>query len=125
MNFIKTNPNPEGKKTGDCVIRAIAIAEKKSWIEVYDALCELGREMSDMPNMKKVYETYLIKNGWVKQKMPKHSNGKRYKLRELADENPKGVFIMGVVHHIATVIDGDLYDTWDCGRKCVGNYFSR
>ncbi len=123
MNFIKTNPHPAGKKTGDCVVRALAIAEDKRWLDVYDALCKLGRKLHEMPNSRKTYEAYLVKRGWVKQKMPKHPNGKRYKLRELADENPRGVVIASVVHHLAAIKDGNLMDTWNCGNKCVGNYF--
>lgn len=125
MEFIKTNPHPAGKKTGDCVVRALAIAENKKWIDVYDALCALGRKMAEMPNSKGVYESFLIQNGWTKQKMPKHPNGKRYKLRELADERPNETIVASVVHHLATVRDGKLLDTWDCGRKCVGNYFTK
>ena len=33
MKFINYNANPKGRKTGDCVIRAIAFALNKSWID--------------------------------------------------------------------------------------------
>ena len=33
--FIQYNPNPEGKSTGDCVIRALTKALNKSWEQVY------------------------------------------------------------------------------------------
>ena len=124
MNFIKTNPHPAGKKTGDCVVRALAIAEDKKWLDVYDSLYKIGRELHEMPNSRKTYEAYLVSRGWTKQKMPKHPSGKRYKLRELADEK-KGTLVISVVHHLATVRDGNLLDTWDCSRKCVGNYFTK
>lgn len=125
MNFIKTNPNPSGKKTGDCVVRALALAEDKRWLDVYDALCKLGRELHEMPNNKKTYETYLLKRGWRKQRMPKHPTGKRYQLRELANEKNNQIFVACVVKHLATVKNGELLDTWDCGAKCVGNYFTK
>ncbi len=125
MNFIKTNPNPEGKKTGDCVVRALALAEDRRWLDVYDALCKIGRVLHDMPNNKKVYEEYLLQKGWTKQRMPRHPNGKRYKLRELADEKNQEVFVANVVSHVATVKRGNLLDTWDCGSKCVGNYYTK
>ena len=32
--FINTNPNPEHKLVGDCVVRAIAILLDKTWEEV-------------------------------------------------------------------------------------------
>ena len=39
--FTKTNANPKNKRTNDCVIRAIALAENKTWLEVFDELAEL------------------------------------------------------------------------------------
>ena len=39
--WIKCNPNPLGKATGDCVVRAIAIATAQSWRTVYRGLCDL------------------------------------------------------------------------------------
>ena len=125
MQFIKSNPHPAGKKTGDCVVRALAYAEARKWIEVYDELYQIGRTIFEMPNDKSVYEKYLISHGWRKCKMPKHENGKRYKLSELADERPHGTFVASINKHLAVVEDGKLLDTWDCGRKCVGNYFTR
>lgn len=125
MRFTKTNPHPTGKKIGDCVIRAIALAEKREWTEVYDRLVVLGRELYEMPNSKNVYEKYLIDRGWKKEKMPKYPTGKRYKLRELADVHDKEIIIVSIAKHIATVINGELVDTWDCGNKCVGNYYTK
>lgn len=125
VKFIKSNPHPTGKKIGDCVVRAIAIAENKKWIDVYKALCEIGIEIFEMPNAKPTYELYLLRNGWNKQKMPKHQNGKRMKLAEFIDQNPSKLFIANVVSHVATVEKGELLDTWDCSRKCIGNYFTK
>ena len=123
MNFIKTNPHPEGKKTGDCVVRALAIADNKKWIEVYDALCYTGRTIFEMPSGRKTYHQYLLENGWSKQPMPKHQNGKRYTLSQFADENPKGVYVISLANHLATIVNGNLHDIWDCSEKCLRNYW--
>ena len=40
--WIKCNPNPLGKQTGDCVVRAIAIATGQSWRDTYRELCKVG-----------------------------------------------------------------------------------
>lgn len=121
MKFIKSNPHPTGKKIGDCVVRALAIANNKKWIEVYRELCEIGQELKDMPNSKSVYEKYLVNHGWKKQAMPKN-NGRRIKLCDWADAQD-GLFIASVVKHLTVVEDHTLLDTWNCGNKCVGNYF--
>ncbi len=122
MRFLKSNPHPKGKKIGDCVVRSIAIAQNKKWIDVYRELCEIGFELSDMPNSKSVYEEYLKRNGWTKMPMPK-DNGKRIKLQDWADAMDDKLFIANVVKHLTVVENGVLLDTWNCGHKCIGNYF--
>jgi hypothetical protein len=32
---------------------------------------------------------------------------------------PKGHFILRMAHHVAAVVDGNLYDSWDSSRRCV------
>lgn len=122
MNFIKSNPHPTGKKIGDCVVRAISIAENKKWDDVYEELCRIGLELKEMPNSKLVYEKYLLKNKWEKMPMPR-DNGKRIKLSTWADAISDKLFIASVVKHLTVVEKGTLLDTWNCGNKCVGNYY--
>lgn len=50
--WVKCNPNPLGKTTGDCVVRAIAIATDQSWRKTYRHLCDIGDRQADMPNSK-------------------------------------------------------------------------
>jgi len=122
MKFIKSNPHPTGKKIGDCVVRSIAIATNKKWIDVYKELCEVGIELKDMPNSKPVYEEYLKRNGWTKMPMPR-DNGRRIRLELWADTLDDKLFIANVVKHLTVVEKGTLLDTWNCGHKCIGNYF--
>ena len=56
--FIYTNPNPTDKKTGDCVIRAIAIATHSTWEKTYIDLCKEGLLMADLPNSNAVWSAY-------------------------------------------------------------------
>jgi hypothetical protein len=139
MTFIKANLNPTGKATSDCVVRAIMKATKKTWLDVYKNLCAIGGLEFKMPSDKKVYEIYLDQLGWKKQKMPKifipelrMVNGqrqdgmtyRRYTVQKFAEHKPKGIFIISVANHLTTIVDGNLYDTWDCSQKSVGNYWS-
>ena len=125
MKYIKSNPHPTGKKIGDCVVRALSMATNRKWIDTYNDLCFLGREIKDMPNSKRVYSEYLDRMGWTKNKMPKHPNGRRMKLSEFADQNPQLTFVASVVNHLTLVEQGTLLDTWDCGHKCIGNYWTK
>lgn len=123
MIFEKTNLNPTGKSTSDCVVRAIMKATNQTWSKVYNDLCELGSKMFAMPNDKKVYEVYLESLGWKKQRMPKDEFGFRYPIHKLADEFPRGIMIIHVAKHLTIVKDCILFDSWDCARACVGNYW--
>ena len=56
--WIKCNPNPLGKQTGDCVVRAIAIATGQSWRDTYRELCKVGEIECDMPSSNFVWGVY-------------------------------------------------------------------
>jgi len=119
MEYRQFNQHPKGKKIGDCVVRAISTAENKKWIDVYKSLCEIGGELLEMPNSKKVYETYLERNGWKKFPMPKLW-GKRIRLMDFLIDD---TVIVSVAKHLTVCEDNTVIDTWDCRNKCLGNYY--
>ena len=120
----KLNLNPKGIKTGDCVIRAIAYATQQSWDTVYKDLCEIGFKMKRMPEEKQVYEKYLDKLGWEKQKQPRTYFNDKYTVDEFCEKLAnKDVYVITVANHMTVVANKEIVDTWDCGRKCVGNYW--
>ena len=61
--WVKCNPNPLGKTTGDCVVRALAIAMDQSWRKTYRQLCDLGEKHADMPSSNAVWGLYLRERG--------------------------------------------------------------
>lgn len=123
MKYVNCNYNPLAIKTCDCVIRAILKATGQTWPETFDGLCRLARQECRMPNDKPVYNQYLRHLGFEMQKMPRFPDNTRYTVREFADANPIGTFIISIANHLTVIIDGVLYDTWDCSRKSVGNYW--
>ena len=125
MNYIEHNENPKNKLTGDCVIRAIAYGLGKSWSDVYKDLCELGLKYAILPNNKYCYTKYLSKLGYKKQKMPIKRNDKRYTIKEFADllAEPNNRYIISVAKHLTVLDYNTLIDVWNCGDRCVGNYW--
>jgi hypothetical protein len=124
MKFTKLNLNPKGRKTGDCVVRAIAKGMDQSW---EDTLCDLHKvalHHYTMPNDKFTYDKYLTANGWTKEKMPRFADNTRYTVKEFIAANPHGTFILSVANHLTVAINGELFDTWNCGSKSVGNYWT-
>ena len=125
MQFVKINLNPSGRKQGDCVCRAIAKASNFNWGVVYRALCAIGNQDFCMPNEKRAYEKYLNQLGFSKRPMPRFPDNSRYTVMEFANANPKGIFVISVANHLTCIVDGVLYDTWNCGGKSVGNFYSK
>lgn len=120
---------------GDCVCRAITIAENRPYKEIYDELNELGkserlgkRKKGKSSARNGVYRNtlkkYLKALGWTWVPTMFIGSGCRVHLRE--DELPKGTIIVSLSRHIATVKDGVLHDLGDCSRdgtRCVYGYW--
>ena len=120
-------------RAGDCVTRAIAIATKTPFNEVYEAMKTLGDGTAANGVYDSVYGPYLTKKfKWVKQGTPKYSNklsevGKRRStdgyiakkrnyfcggLHVNARDLPmKGPAVVRIDGHVFAMIDGVVHDT--------------
>lgn len=128
MEIFKENLNPKNRKVGDCVIRALSAATGYTWDEVLDKLIIICHKVKDMPNSKRVYEKFLIQEGWIKQKMPRRSDNTRYTVKEFLDEilgPDEQKSIISVANHLTYAEGNTLIDTWDCSYKSVGNFWIR
>jgi hypothetical protein len=124
-------------KTGDCVTRSIAIATGKTYQQVYGALNQfaeterIGKRKRKRSNsrtgvFRKTYQSYLESLGWQWTSTMSIGSGCQVHLR--ASELPPGPLIVKVSRHLTAVIDGVLYDTYNCSRagtRCVYGYFSQ
>ena len=125
MYFMRYNNNPKEKRTGDCIIRALALALNKSWKEVYTDLFNLSIKMSLIVTDPKVFKKYLKDLDYTQEKMPKTLDNKRYTVEEFIDDiaHKNMTYIISIAKHVTVIKDKKLYDTWDCSHKCVGNYW--
>lgn len=108
--------------TGDCVVRAIAIASGKPYQEVYDAINvaakrerrKRGRSSARSGVHRPTYEPYLLSLGfkWT----PTMKIGSGCKVHLLASELPKGRLVVAVSKHLTAMIDGVIHDTHDPRR---------
>ena len=106
---------------GDCVIRAIATATGKTWLEVYDELHLVGRSVYDVTPANEVWGLYLYLMGFEPFILPE-SCPECVTVREFARRFPKGRYIIGTGTHAVAVINGDYFDTFDSG-SLVPSYF--
>lgn len=121
--FMRTNVNPGHKEVPDCVIRAIALALDMRWIDVYDDLCDLGRREFNVPVADAVWGKYLYQKGFEPFLLPA-SCPRCVTIDMFSRMYPKGVYIVGTGSHAVAVINGDYYDSWDCGKE-IPSFFWR
>ena len=114
--WVKCNPNPLGKMTGDCVVRALAIATDQSWRQTYRQLCELGEIHADMPNSNMIWGLYLRERGAEQFLLPE-SCPDCITVRAFCDRYPEGIYVTGTGSHAVCVINGNYYDIFDSGQE--------
>ena len=110
--WIKYNPNPVGRSVGDCAVRAISAAFDIDWEHAFDLIVDAARVMGDMPSSDSVWGAVLRQNGFYRKSIP-NTCPKCYTVWDFCKDNPQGVFVLGFGGHVATVIDGNLYDAWN------------
>lgn len=122
--------------TGDCFVRAVAIAGQLDYQEVYDLVNEYGtRERNSKKRRSKssartgVYtataKRIFADLGWTWT--PTMGIGTGCKVHLLADELPKGRIVCNVSRHFVAVLDGIFHDTYDPtrdGTRCVYGYWT-
>lgn len=119
--WVKYNPNPMSRTVGDCAVRAVAAALGVDWEEAYNLIADAGYAMGDMPSSDSVWGAVLRQNGFYRTSIP-NSCPDCYTVEDFSADHPRGVFVLGFGGHVATVIDGDLYDSWDSSNE-VPVYF--
>lgn len=110
--WIKWNPNPTGRSVGDCAVRAVAKALDISWEKAHVMLDYYSYMMGDISNSNVVIGALLRSNGFHREIVP-NSCPDCYTAEDFANDHPKGVFVLGFGSHVATIVDGDIYDTWN------------
>jgi hypothetical protein len=121
--FTYYNANPKNRITGDCVFRAISLATGKNYNDVVMEMVQTMLETGYCLNDKKGIEKYMEKIGWVKMKQPKKYDNTKYTGEEFCKQF-KGICIAKIgTHHITCIKDNKVYDTWDCSKGKIGNYW--
>ena len=106
------NANVKGRFTNDCVIRAISLAEDKTWNETYDELSEIAQRNGIILDDVEFVEPLLD------SRYDRICYNSKY-VGEFAEEHPKGVFLITMKGHITCCIDGIIYDTFDCRDRVM------
>ena len=122
--WIEFNNNPVGRRVGDCSIRALSLALDTDWENAYLMSAINGYKMGDMPSSNSVWGAVLRQNGFYKHVIP-NTCPDCYTFEDFAKEHGEGVYVIGTGSHVATVIDGVLYDAWDSSHEIPVFYWSK
>ena len=114
--WIKFQNNPAGRNVGDCAVRAVSVALGVDWETAYNLIADAGFNMADMPSSDGVWGAVLRQNGFYRSAIENRCPD-CYTAEDFARDNPHGVFVLGFGGHVATVVDGDLYDAWDSSQE--------
>lgn len=120
----KFNNNPAGRSVGDCAIRAVAKALDMTWEEAYALIAANGFAMGDMPSSNSVWGAVLRQNGFYRTAIESECPD-CYTAEDFTQDHPVGVFVLGFGNHVATVVDGVLYDSWDSSNEIPQYYWYR
>lgn len=118
--YKKYNPNPAGRNVGDCAVRAISKALDTDWESAYNLIADAGFEMGDMPSSDSVWGAVLRRCGFYRQAIP-NSCPDCYTAEDFTRDHPHGVYVLAFGGHVATIVDGVLYDSWD-SSGCIPVY---
>jgi len=113
--------NPCGRRVGDCSVRAISKALDVDWEKAYSMLVAAGYAMCDMPSSNGVISAVLRDNGFIRKSLPT-SVSNTYTADDFTKEYNKGTYVIGFGNHVATVVDGVIYDSWDSSNE-IPQYF--
>lgn len=106
------NANTKKRIVNDCVIRSISVAEHLSWDEAYCKLSRLAQKEGTLLDDMSFVEKYL-------NKKYKRVCYKSKTLYDFMSEHPHGRYLVTMNGHITAVIDGTLYDTFDCRKRTI------
>lgn len=106
------NANSKGRFVNDRVVRAISVAEGKTWDETYDELSDIAQSEGILLDDVKFVDNYLDKRY---KRVPHYSST----VGEFIEEFPKGVYLITVPGHITVAVDGVVYDVFDCRNRTI------
>lgn len=122
--WIEYNPNPAGRKVGDCSVRAVAKALDTDWETAYALIVNNGFAMGDMPSSDSVWGSVLRQNGFYRSAISNECPD-CYTAKDFADDHPDGIFVLGFGGHVATVVNGNLYDSWNSSNEIPQFYWHK
>jgi hypothetical protein len=106
--------NPSNQRKNDCSARSLAkVLDKDYW--------QVLKELKTLKRLNRETRYYNLTN--IKRYMKKYPFNKlkvrKQRISKFIDTHPIGKYIITTTDHLTCVIDGVLYDSWDCSELKV------
>lgn len=118
-------PNPVRTGAIDCATRAISKALDISWEKAYVMLSVNGFLMGNDPAGDEIWGSVLRQHGYKRYLVPDTCPEDCYTVEQFAADHPEGTFVVKSDNHVATIVDGTLYDSWPSLGKTVIYYWTK
>lgn len=123
--WIEYRNNPvRSDGVGDCTVRAISKALDLTWEQAYVRLALNGFLMGDVISSDTVWGALLRQNGFRRHVVP-DTCPDCYTVAQFCEDHPKGTYVIKSEGHVATVVDGNLYDSWNSEGQTVIYYWTK
>ena len=114
MSYKFYNANAKDLFVDDCTIRAISLAEDRTWNETYYKLSNLARKKGMMMDSVQFIEEYLDERYERVREREVMSVG------DFARKHTKGTYLITMPNHISIIMDGGfIVDTFDCSNRIM------
>ena len=122
--WIEYRNNPvRSDGVGDCSVRAISTALDLTWEQAYVRLALNGFLMGDVISSDTVWGALLRQNGFRRYAVA-NTCPDCYTVAEFCKDHPNGTYVIKSPGHVATVVNGALYDSWDSSGQTVIYYWT-
>lgn len=108
------NANPLGRHVNDCAVRAISLAEEKTWDQVYGELSQYAQSQGITFSEIEFIDKYLSDNY---EHFCQNKKDKVITVGDFANLKLSGRWLVTMSGHITVVIDGIIYDTFDPSNR--------
>lgn len=124
--FRRYNANVRDNNAPDCVKRAISFALGWDYNDVSRSLNSLSKSRTGTTenyNTPSIFFKFLKDQGCLV--MDQSSWPKPFSVEEFCEQNPTGTYILEVHdghnrnNHLVAVMNGDIYDSWDCSKYVI------
>lgn len=116
------NPNPVANRTGDCAVRAVAAALDIDWDSAYDLIAENAKQMGEIMQSNAAWGSVLRQHGFRRAVIP-NTCPDCYTAKDFCMDHPTGIYVLGFGSHVATVVNGKIWDSWDSSEEIPVYYW--